>query len=309
MVRASAGATVANVACAFDVLGFALELPADEVVVEAAGQPGVHLRSVEGDGGKLPREPEKNTAGIALLSFLRALDSTAGVSLLLKKGMPLGSGLGSSAASAVAAVAAANELFGSPFTAAGLLPFVLDAEEAACGTRHADNAAPALFGGFVLIRSAVPPEIIPLRNTPPLACAVWHPHFELSTRDSRSVLPRDVPFGAAVRQWGNVASLIAGLLQHDYDLIGRSLEDRIVEPARAPLIPRFAELKRTALDHGALGCSISGAGPSIFALCRTIEEAKTIGAAFEQRSTGLGVGCDIFLSGVNTRGPKILEAQ
>jgi homoserine kinase len=302
-VTVFAPATVANVASGFDVLGFALDSPGDAATLFRSSQKGVRVRSIAGDEGRLPRDPQKNTAAVAAAAFLERVGSPFGVDIELEKRMPLSSGLGSSAASAVAAVTAANLLAGSPFSPRELLPFTMEAERVACGSAHADNVAPSLLGGFVLIRSYQPLDVVQLPVPPGLACAVIHPHAELRTEDARRVLKKEIRLSDAIRQWGNLAALVAALFNGDRQLLGRSLQDVVAEPARSLLIPGFAEVKAAALAAGALGCSISGSGPSLFALCATADEAARAGTAMKAAFRAAGLESDLYLSAVNPRGP------
>jgi len=308
-VTVFAPATVANVASGFDVLGFALERPGDAVTVTRVVEKTVTVISISGDGGKLPRDPEKNTAAVAAAGFLRAVGFPFGVEISLEKRMPLSSGLGSSAASAVAAVWAANLLAGGPLSPRELLPFTLEAEKAACGTAHADNVAPSLLGGFVLIRSYSPLDVVQLPVPPGLSCAVAHPHTEVRTEDARKVLKKEIRLADATRQWGNLAALVAALYNGDLGLLGRSLQDVVAEPARSVLIPGFAAVKAAALAAGALGCSISGSGPSVFALCGSRGASEAAGAAMVGAFGAAGLGCDLFLSEVNRKGPVVLARE
>lgn len=305
-VRVRAPATVANVAAGFDILGFAVHGPGDEVVARLGGPPGVRIARVNGGAGAIPLDPERNTAGVSVLRLLDSLGSPAGIELELRKDMPLGSGLGSSAASAVAAVVAANALLGDPLPRRALLPFAMEAERVACGAAHADNVAPALLGGFVLIRSYDPLDVVDIAAPDELACAVVHPDVEIRTEDARRILKNKVKLRDAVVQWGNAAGLIAGLLTGDYALVGRSLTDVIVEPARAILIPCFHRAKEAALEAGALGCSISGSGPSMFALSRGMDGAGAAGAAMAAVYRSAGIGCDVYVSGINRQGAVVL---
>ncbi|UCE08737.1 MAG: homoserine kinase, partial [bacterium] len=257
-----APATVANVACGFDILGFAIDNPGDEVILTKKKDPGVSISKITGDQSELPIDPEKNTAGVAVLTFLKYLKSNQGIDIELHKKMPLGSGLGSSAASAVASVFAANILLDNPLDKQQLLPFALEAEKIACGVAHADNAAPALLGGFVLIRSYDPLDVVRISTPQKLFCTIIHPQIEIRTEDARKILKKEILFKDAIIQWGNIAGLIAGLIKSDYGLIQRSMQDVIIEPVRSILIPRFQEIKNAAIGAGALGCSISGSGPS-----------------------------------------------
>jgi len=300
-----APATVANVACGFDSLGFALNEPGDVVEAMLSSTPGVHVKRITGDGGKLPLDSMKNTASVAVMELLSHIgDTNVGIDLHVHKHMPLGSGLGSSAASAVAAVVAANELLGSPLTRLELLPFVMQAEKIACGAAHADNVAPALLGGFVLVRSYKPLDVIQLEYPKDLVAAVLHPQIELLTSDARNVLKKTIRLDDAIEQWSNLAGLITGLITHDYDLIGRSLKDTLIEPIRSLLIPGFDAVKAAALERNALGCSISGSGPSIFALCRGEEHARDVGSAMQLAMNTYGLGSDLYVSAINAVGPR-----
>jgi homoserine kinase len=298
-----APATVANVASGFDVLGFALDSPGDSVTLTRSAEKGVRVVSITGDEGRLPRDPKKNTAAVAVAAFLEAIGRPFGVEIALEKRMPLSSGLGSSAASAVAAVTAANILAGRPLTPRELLPFTMEAERVACGSAHADNVAPSLLGGFVLIRSYEPLDVVQMPVPKGLSCAVVHPHAELRTEDARRVMKKEIRLSDAIRQWGNLAALVAALYNGDLQLLGRSLQDVVAEPARSLLIPGFAAVKAAALAAGALGCSISGSGPSVFALCATPEDSASAGAAMAAAFKAAGLESDLYLSAVNTKGP------
>jgi homoserine kinase len=308
-VSVFAPATVANVASGFDVLGFALDAPGDVVTVERAAHGSVRVVSITGDFGRLPKDPAKNTAAVAVSHFLEKIGRPFGADIRLQKRMPLSSGLGSSAASAVAGAVAANLLAGSPLSPRELLPFTMEAERAACGSAHADNVAPALLGGFVLVRSYEPLDVVRLPVPPGLSCAVVHPHAELRTEDARRILKKEIRLADAIRQWGNLAALVAALFNGDLQLLGRSLQDVVAEPARSLLIPGFAEVKAAALAAGALGCSISGSGPSVFALCATTEISAACGAAMTEAFRQAGLPSDLFLSTVNAKGPVVIDAE
>jgi homoserine kinase len=307
-VSVFAPATVANVASGFDVLGFALDTPGDSVTLARSLEKGVRVLGITGDEGRLPRDPKKNTAAVAVTAFLDKVGHPFGVDIQLDKRMPLSSGLGSSAASAVAAVTAANILAGSPLSTLELLPFTMEAERVACGSAHADNVAPSLLGGFVLIRSYEPLDVVRLPVPEGLSCAVVHPHAELRTEDARSVMKKEIRLSDAIRQWGNLAALVAALYNGDLQLLGRSLQDVVAEPARSLLIPGFAAVKAAALKAGALGCSISGSGPSIFALCAGAEDAARAGSAMVGAFRSAGLESDLYLSKVNPGGP-VVEAE
>jgi homoserine kinase len=302
-VKAFAPATVANVGCGFDVLGFAIYGPGDCVTATLSDEPGVRITSITGEDGKLPLAAEKNTAGLAVLALLKQLNRPGtGVELAIEKKMPLGSGLGSSAASSAAAVSAVNRLLGEPFSTDELLPFAVQGELAASGTPHADNVAAALFGGFVLVKTHQPPDVIPLPTPPKLHCTIIHPHIEIETKQSRLILKKEIQLQKAITQWANMGALVAGLYREDYDLIGRSLHDEIIEPVRSVLIPGFSRMKQAALDAGALGCSISGSGPSLFALSRSRKIAEEAGRRMGNELTGIDLEFDIHISQINTDG-------
>ncbi len=306
-IRVFAPATVANVACGFDILGFAIDQPGDEVIVRLIDKPGVYIVKISGDQGRLPLAAEKNTVSVSILALLKHLKSNQGFEIELMKRMPLGSGLGSSAASTVAGVFAANILLGNPLAKEELLPFATEGERIACGSAHADNAAPALLGGFVLIRSYQPLDVIQIATPKDLYCTVLHPQIEIRTEDARKILKKSILIKDAITQWGNIAGLIAGLMKSDYDLIRRSLQDVIIEPIRSILIPGFHEVKQAALASGALGCSISGSGPSLFALSSTREVASKAGDAMQAVMNSLNIASEIYISKINPVGPRILE--
>ena len=304
-----APATVANVACGFDVLGFAIHGLGDEVTAAISDKPGINIVKIEGDGGRLPLETEKNTAGLAAKSLLDQYNKSdkPGIALSIRKNMPLGSGLGSSAASSAAAVVAVNELLGRPFRMSELLPFAVEGELAASGTAHADNVAAALFGGFILVKTHLPPDVIKLPTPEDLHCTLIHPHIEIKTKNSRLILKKEVSLEKAVTQWANVGALVAGLYEADYDLIGRSLHDEIIEPVRSVLIPGYDNMKSAALRAGALGCSISGSGPSVFALSKSKKEAELIGNKMGEVLENIGLDFDIYISSINTDGAKLIS--
>lgn len=306
-VRAFAPATVANVSCGFDILGFAIDAMGDVVEVRERNKPGLQVVSITGDGGRLPFEAEKNTCAVAIKSMLDELGQDIGMEIYLEKGLPLGSGMGSSAASAVAALVAANRLLGEPFEKKQLLPFAMVAEKVACGAGHADNVAPSLLGGFVLIRDYHPLDVIKLHVPDGLHCTLLHPHFELKTSDSRSVLRDSVSLKHSTIQSGNVAGLVAGLFQEDFELIGRSLRDVIAEPYRATLIPGFYEVKEAVKAAGALGMGISGSGPTLFALSKGEKTVQSIIDAAQQVYDSIGLGVDAYHSAINTKGAFVLE--
>lgn len=302
-----APATVANVACGFDIFGFAVDRPGDQVVLTKKDSPGIIISEITGDEGRLPLEVHKNTAGIAIQKYLEHIGRPdQGFTLALHKDMPLGSGLGSSAASAVAGVFAANELMGKPLTQKELLPFAMEGERVACGSAHADNVAPSLLGGFVIIRSYDPLDIVEVKVPEELFATIVHPQVEVNTKDARSILEREIQLSKTIQQMGNVAGLVAGLLLPDFDLIGRSLEDVIIEPIRSILIPQFTEVKSAALGAGALGCSISGSGPSLFALSKGRETAEKVAVAMSAAFKEADIESEAYVSKINNIGPVVL---
>jgi homoserine kinase len=269
-----------------------------------------------GDNGVLSRDPHKNTAGVSVLALIKHLEgqglsslATTGIDISLEKGLPIGSGLGSSSASTVAAVVAANEILGAPLSREELLPFAMEGERVACGAAHADNVAPALLGGFVLIRSYDPLDVVHLPTPSNAWVTVLSPHLELKTQDARKVLKRSVSLESAISQWGNVAALVAGIYQNDVRLMGRALEDKIVEPERAQLIPGYAAAKKAALEAGAAGCSISGSGPSLFALTESEAAANTVGAAMRSAFAALEIQSNVYVSQINSTGTSVIHRE
>ena len=303
-VRVFAPATVANVACGFDIFGFALETPGDEIFVRLSDTPGVVFKSITGDEGFLPWDPQKNTAGVVVIKLLEHLKCKQGIEIHLHKKMPLGSGLGSSAASAAGSLFAVNRLLGNPLSAKELLPFALEGERVACGSAHADNVAPGLLGGFVLIRSYNPLDVVKIPCAVPLYCTILHPHIEVRTEEARKLISREIPLEKHVQQSGNAAGLIAGLMMGDVMLIRNSLQDVIAEPVRSGLIPGFKQIKEAALAAGALGASISGSGPSLFALSLKLSDAEKVGEAMFTACPGRS---SLYVSKVNEQGPVVLS--
>lgn len=305
-IKIAAPATVANICCGFDVLGLCMESPCDEVKITLREQSGVLIRNITGDGGRLSFDADKNTAGVAVQSLLRELRVTQGIEIELQKNLPLGSGMGSSAASAVAAVVGVNYLLGEPRTRKELLIHTMEAERVACGSAHADNAAPGLMGGIVLIRDYHPLDVVKVPSSAELWCTLIHPHIELKTSDSRKVLRNSVALKDAVMQSGNIAALMIGLIQPDYDLISRSLHDVIAEPTRSAFIPDFNEIRKKVMDTGALGFGISGSGPTVFALSRDRKIAELAGKQAQGHFSSLQLQSTIVVSGINKEGAKVI---
>jgi homoserine kinase len=298
-----APASVSNVVCGFDCLGFALEAPCDEMTVRLIDEKIVRI--INHDSFNLPTDPTRNVAGVALLAMLDAIGGGAGFEVEITKRIKPGSGIGSSAASAVGAVAAANRLLDNRFSRIELAEFAMSGEFVASESRHADNVAPCLFGGFVLVRSTNPLDIVAL-DFPPLFVTVIHPQIEIKTSDAREILPQNVPLAGAIRQWSNLGALVAALSKGDYALISRSLEDFLIEPVRKILIPRFDELKNESLKGGALGGGISGSGPSVFMLSETEETAKKIENVMREIYEQTEIDFNVYVSEINADGVKFV---
>ncbi|MBL7798067.1 MAG: homoserine kinase [Saprospiraceae bacterium] len=305
-IKAFAPASIGNLGIGFDILGMAIERPGDEVVARKSDTPGVRIVKITGHGGKLPYETEQNTAGMAALRLLEFLGETGrGIELEIHKKMPLGSGLGSSAASAAAAVLAVSELLRTGLSKRELLPFAHAGEQVATGSLQADNVAPSLLGGIVLIRDNATLDVHRLHAPRGLYATVVHPHFEVLTRDARAILKPEVPLADYVRQSANVAGFVVGCYTGDVALIGRSLRDIIIEPQRAGLIPGFYEVQSAAMAEGVLGCSISGSGPSVFALSANSLIAENAGLVMQKAFARHGIESDVFVSPVNQEGAVI----
>lgn len=307
-IKVFAPATVANVVCGYDILGFAVDNPGDKVIMRLSDKPGIRISKISGDDGRLSLDPAKNTVAVSVQHYLAAIGNPdAGIEIELHKKMPIGSGLGSSSASTVAGLYAANQLFSSRLSLTDLLPFAMKGEEIACGTGHADNVAPALFGGFVLIRSYEPLDIIRLPYPPDLHCAIVFPDVDVPTRDARQLIRSRVLLKDAVTQWGNIAGLVSGLFMQDYDLIGRSMQDIIIEPARAMLIPGFYRLREIAMQNGAISFGISGSGPSVFSFTRNKDEAVRIAEVLTDYLSSIHINTKSYTSAINSAGPKIID--
>lgn len=301
-IQVFASATVANVGPGFDVLGFALENIGDVVEARKVSKQGVKIIKILGDDSQLPMQAEENTAGIAALEVLKKLNPKEGVELRLEKRMPLSSGLGSSAASAVAGAYAVNLLFGNKLKKEELIEPCLKAEIKVSGC-HADNIAPSLFGGFVLIRSYDPLHIVPLGSLD-MHVIIAHPDYTITTKFARSVIPKKISLKKVVSNLGNLSTIIAAVFKNDVKLLGKGINDKIIEPARARLIPGFYEAKKAALSSGAYGCSISGAGPSVFAITDKKRKNKIIGKAMQEAFLKHGLESKIYVSKVNEEGVK-----
>ena len=302
-IKVFAPASVGNAAVGFDIMGFALEHPGDEVTVRFSDKPGLRITLISGAENKLPYDPVKNTAGFSALKLLEHLGETGrGIEMELHKKMPIGSGLGSSAASAVAGVFAVNELLGRPLEKKDLLPFAMQGEFLASGGMHADNVAPCLLGGLLLIRDHETLDVHRLPVLPGMYATVIYPQVEVLTKDARSILSDAVPLKKFIQQNANLGAFIIGMYNSDLGLIGRALQDVVIEPQRAKLIPHFYEVKEAALKAGALGCSISGAGPSIFALSANRQNAEEVGEAMKRVFSNAKIEHELFISPINQKG-------
>jgi len=306
-VTVHAPATIANVGCGFDVLGLCLAAPYDTVRLRRTDQPGLTIRHL--DAYDLPTDPNRNVAGAALLALLREVPEPLGFEVEITKGIRPGSGIGSSAASAAGAVVAANALLGNRFSAHQLIDLAMYGEAVASGVRHADNIAPAICGGFTLVRAVLPTLDVVALPAPPLWVAVVHPQFEVKTKEARAVLPAAVPLPLAVRQWANVGGLVAGFLTHNNDLISRALEDYIVEPARASLLPGLGDARQRALAAGALGGGISGSGPSIFMLNKDEATAHAAAEAMGSVYQKMGIAFHLHVGPIASEGARVVAME
>lgn len=301
-------ATIANLNCGFDVMGLCLEGIGDEMIIRKVSEKGIRITKIT--GADLPLETVKNVAGVAALALCNDANYRVsiehGFEIEIHKKIKAGSGIGSSSASAAGAVFGINELLGRPFSRHELVYFAMKGEVIASGSEHADNVAPCILGGFTLVRGYNPLDVIRIESPSEIFAVVLHPHIEVKTSDSRAVLSPTIGLKDAITQWGNLGGLIAGLYTKDYELIGRSLQDVIIEPLRKKLIPNFDQVKNSALDAGALGAGISGAGPSIFALCKGQTTAEKVAYAMSNSYLDTGIPFDIHISKVNAEGVKIM---
>jgi len=303
-VKVFGPATVSNVGPGFDLMGFALESPGDELIIRRNESGSLVL--IDETGCKLPMDLEKNVAAVAASSMLDELGNRDGFDLVFTQKISPGSGVGSSAASCVAAVVGINELLGNPFETGALIPFAMEGEKIASGSTHADNIAPALLGGIILIRGYDPLDIKHIPYPADLWCTVVHPELEIKTLESRKKIPSQVSLKVALKQCGNLAGLVAGLTTGDYPLISRSITDVFAEPYRTHELPEFETLRKNALDAGSIGTGLSGSGPSVFSLCRGEEMARSVGKVMAEHFTGRGVEADTYVSKISEAGCKII---
>ncbi|CAA7392062.1 homoserine kinase [Chryseobacterium fistulae] len=303
-IKIKVPATVANLVCGFDILGMAVDAPYDIMEIQLLDRPEIIITHTDDFG--LPEEPSKNVAGIVLLKIQEYLALKNGFKVAIHKNIKPGSGLGSSAASAAGAAFGANVLLGNILSKDEMIHYAMFGEELASGVRHADNIAPCIYGGITLVKSSAPIDIIPL-NTPDLFVVAVHPQVEVKTSDARQILKKDILLKDAVKQWGNIAGLVAGIQNNDFNLIGRSLHDCIVEPVRSILIPQFDEIKAKSMELGALGGGISGSGPSIFMLAEKEETAKKIAESMKSIYDEIEIKSFVYLSKINPTGIQIIN--
>lgn len=307
-IKVFAPATVANVSCGFDIFGLAVDNPGDEVILKRRNDDKIVIQEITGDNGKLTLDETRNAVSVPIIKYLEKIEAKhIGFDIYLHKKMALGSGLGSSSASSVAGVFAANKMLGEPIRSKDLLPFAMEGERVACGSAHADNVAPALRGGFVVIRSYSPLDVFNVQTPENLFVTLIHPDVEVNTKDARHILKNEVSMNKAIAQMGNVAGMIAGLVSSDYSLIGRSMQDLIIEPIRSILIPQFFEVKKAAIGAGALGCSISGAGPSIFTFSEGSDTAQKVAIAMKSEFEKVNIQSTTYVSTINQTGPIVFE--
>ena len=308
-IRIFSPATIANISCGFDVLGCCLDAIGDEMIVRKSSNKGVKITKIVGE--ELPLDTDKNVAGVAALALLDTFqnDLEFGFEIEIYKKIKPGSGIGSSAASAAGSVFAINELLDRPFSKTELVAFACEGERLACGSPIADNVAPAIFGGFTLVKSTKPLKIIELPTLQGLYATIIHPQIEIKTSDSRAILPKSIGLNDAVKQWANVGSLVHALHTNDYNLFAESLTDHIVEPHRSKLIPDFDNVKINALKAGALGCGISGSGPSIFTFSKDKQTSEYVSNTIRKVYSKNDIPFHIYISKINRDGIKILNKK
>ncbi len=300
-----APATVANISCGFDVLGLCLDTIGDEMTFIKTDQKGVRITKLE--GFDLPKDPNKNAASVAVMEMLSKANSNFGIDIQIKKNIKPGSGIGSSAASSAGAVVGVNKLLGLNFSKTELIAFAQEGERIACGSPIADNVAPAIFGGFTLVKSTNPLQVLSLPTPTDLYVVILHPQIEIKTADSRAILPEKIPLKDAVKQWANVGSFVSALYTNDYNLLSDSITDFVVEPYRSKLIPFFNEVKTIALQNGALGFGISGSGPSTFSICKGEKTAREVRNQIDLFFKKTNIPFELHLSKINTKGVKIIS--
>lgn len=293
-------ATVANVSCGFDVLGFCLDTIGDEMVIKKTPEKGIKITKIV--GADLPFEPEKNVASVSALALYNDAKPDCGFEIEIYKNIKPGSGIGSSSASASGSVFAINELLGQPYNNTQLTNFAMKGEAIASGCEHADNIAPGIFGGFTLVKSTTPLHVLQLPTPDDLYATIIHPQIEIKTSEARSILPKSIPLQAAITQWSNVGSFVHALHTNDYNLLKEALQDVVVEPYRSQLIPHFNSVKTEAIKAGALGAGISGSGPSIFALSKSKKTAEAVAEAMKNIYSKTEISFNTYVSKINTKG-------
>lgn len=298
-------ATVANVSCGFDVLGFCLDTIGDEMIIRKTDKKGIYITKVE--GYNLPLDATKNVAGVSALAMIADAKPDFGFEIEIYKNIKPGSGIGSSSASASGSVFAINELLGRPYNKTQVTDFAMKGEALASGSKHADNLAPGIFGGFTLVKSTVPLEVLQLPTPKDMFATIIHPQIEIKTSDARAILPKTFPLKDVITQWANLGSFVHALHTSDYELLKRSLQDVIVEPHRSQLIPHYAEVKLAAINHGALGAGISGAGPSIYTLSQGIENARNVERAMRDVYGKTSIPFETYVSRINTEGIREIK--
>jgi homoserine kinase len=306
-VIVSAPATISNVGPGFDIMGFAVDVPSDIIEVELSKTNEIKIIKITGDNGKLPFKPELNTATVSVISLMNQHNLKFGLNLTIHKKMGIGSGLGSSAASSVAAVYAVNKLLDLKLSKHELLEHALAGEIISSGSLHADNVAPCLYGGFVLVRGYEPFEILEIGYPKSIYCSIVYPGIVIKTSDARKILSKTVPLKTAVAQAGNASFLIAGLLTDNLKLISTSTTDLFAEPKRAKLIPCYNEVRSAALMNDALNCNISGSGPAMFAFSESKKKAEKIADEMTKVVRAFELSCKTYVSKINSQGPSVLK--
>src|SRR6185437_2523456 len=303
-IKVLAPATIANLVCGFDILGMALKEAFDEMTLSLKDEPGIHIKHT--DEYNIPVEAEQNVSGVALQALMEEYKKPVGFNLVIHKNIKPGSGLGSSAASSAGAVVAANYLLGNIFSNEDLVRFAMNGEKLAGGVKHADNVSPCIYGGVTLIRSIFPLDIIPV-NSPDFFITIVHPQIEVRTSDSRQILRKEVQLKNAIRQWGNIGGLIMGFMNNDFGLIGRSMEDVIIEPVRSILIPGFDAVKLKCKEAGSIGGGISGSGPSIFMISKDEETATNVEKIMKGIYEKIGIEYKTYVTAINPVGVKVVK--
>ena len=304
-VRLFSPATISNLSCGFDVLGLCLETIGDYMEIIKSKKKGIYITSIMGE--KIPYDVKKNVAGVASEALIDSLKPDFGFEIKIDKKIKPGSGIGSSAASSVGAVVGINHLLGNPFKLKELIPYALEGEKLACGSKHADNVAPAILGGITLVRSTKPIDVIKLPIPKNLKAVIIHPKIEIKTADARKVLDKSIPLEKASQYWANLGAFVSSLYENNYELMKKSIVDNIIEPKRSQLIPMFDSLKQIANDNDSIGCGISGSGPSVFSLANGLKTAKIINNSFKKIYEETGIPFKTYVSDINNSGVKILS--